>query len=52
MLADLVAAFAAANPLGHIQSLIGPTGVGKSQIALEYALQSRERYSLVWWLRR
>lgn len=35
----------------RVQVLVGLAGIGKSQIALEYALRHRDQYVLVWWLR-
>jgi tetratricopeptide (TPR) repeat protein len=35
---------------GKHQALYGLGGMGKSQIALEYAYRHREAYTLVWWL--
>jgi Tfp pilus assembly protein PilF len=38
------------RPDGKHQVLYGLGGMGKSQIALEYAYRYRDQYSLVWWL--
>src|SRR5262245_37305746 len=38
------------RPEGKQQVLHGLGGIGKSQLALEYAYRYRDQYSLVWWL--
>ncbi len=38
------------EPLRHIQALWGLGGVGKTQLALEYAYRYRDEYNIVWWL--
>lgn len=48
---SLNASFHRTDELSRRQALVGMAGVGKTQIALEYAHRHREEYSLVWWLR-
>jgi hypothetical protein len=49
-LASLRKHFIADAAEGKHQALHGLGGMGKSQIALEYAYRHREHYTLVWWL--
>lgn len=49
-LASLRKHFIADAAAGKHQALFGLGGMGKSQIALEYAFRNREHYTLVWWL--
>jgi tetratricopeptide (TPR) repeat protein len=51
ILASLHASLRKTDPLSRTQALVGMAGVGKTQIALEYALRHRRDYPLVWWLR-
>jgi transcriptional regulator with XRE-family HTH domain len=39
------------SSLGRVQIITGLAGVGKTQVALEYAYRSRQHYSAVIWLR-
>ncbi|MGZ3143421.1 tetratricopeptide repeat protein [Lentzea chajnantorensis] len=36
--------------IGGTSVLVGPAGVGKSQIALEYAYRNFDRYDVTWWI--
>jgi Tfp pilus assembly protein PilF len=49
-LTELRKRFNADSPVGKHQVLYGLGGIGKSQIALEYAYRFKEHYTLVWWL--
>lgn len=49
-LTELRKRFTADQPQGKHQVLYGLGGMGKSQIALEYAHRYKEHYTLVWWL--
>ena len=37
--------------ISRTQALVGMAGVGKTQIALEYAYRHRDKYAVVWWIR-
>lgn len=52
-LQKLQSAFARGNTSlpGRVQLITGPAGIGKTQVALEYAYRSRQHYSAVIWLR-
>jgi len=49
-IADLRRHFASPRPASHVQAVYGLGGVGKTQIALEYAYRYRDKYSVVWWI--
>jgi tetratricopeptide (TPR) repeat protein len=51
MLADLRAALASGQAAALTQAIHGLGGVGKTQLAVEYAHRHRADYSLVWWVR-
>jgi len=51
MLADLRAALASGQAAALTQAIHGLGGVGKTQLAIEYAYRHRGDYSLVWWVR-
>ncbi|MGH7214715.1 MAG: FxSxx-COOH system tetratricopeptide repeat protein, partial [Tepidisphaeraceae bacterium] len=38
-------------PIARTQVLAGAGGMGKSQIAVEYACRHRDEYAVVWWVR-
>jgi tetratricopeptide (TPR) repeat protein len=51
LLDDLRGALTSDQPATLIQALTGLGGVGKTQIALEYAYRYRAEYEIVWWVR-
>jgi tetratricopeptide (TPR) repeat protein len=38
------------NPSARVQAVYGMGGVGKSQLALEYAYRHRDDYAIIWWV--
>src|ERR1051325_2496998 len=51
LLADLERALAKDSAAAVVQAISGLGGVGKTQLAVEYAYRARSQYSLVWWIR-
>ncbi|MGW0192322.1 FxSxx-COOH system tetratricopeptide repeat protein [Nonomuraea sp. NPDC003201] len=51
MMADLYRALRADRPTSAIQAITGLGGLGKTQVAVEYALRHGGAYDLVWWVR-
>ncbi|HEV7919957.1 MAG TPA: TIR domain-containing protein, partial [Thermoanaerobaculia bacterium] len=51
LLDDLARALATDSAAAVVQAISGLGGVGKTQIAVEYAYRSRSDYQLVWWIR-
>jgi tetratricopeptide (TPR) repeat protein len=51
LLAALTDALGSEGSLTRPQTLFGMPGVGKTQIAVEYAYRCKERYSIIWWVR-
>jgi Tfp pilus assembly protein PilF len=50
-LESLAAAFRSDRPHARLQVVHGLAGIGKTQLALEYAYRHRDQYRIVWWLR-
>jgi hypothetical protein len=51
LLAELLASLTASEVTGRRVALTGLGGVGKSQLAVEYAYRRRADFDLVWWVR-
>jgi len=51
MLAELRAALTSGQAAALTQTIHGLGGVGKTQLAIEYAYRHRADYSVVWWVR-
>ena len=51
LLDDLRAALTSGRPAAVTQAISGLGGVGKSQLALEYAYRHASEYQVVWWIR-
>jgi ADP-ribosylglycohydrolase/tetratricopeptide (TPR) repeat protein len=51
VLKDLRTRLTAGNPDAAIQAIHGLGGVGKTQVAAEYAHRYRDEYDVVWWIR-
>jgi len=43
--------FTSKKPVAHIQVITGAGGFGKTQLAAEYAYQTKQEYDIVWWIR-
>ena len=50
VLADLHGALQSGEPAALTQAITGLGGIGKTQIALEYAYRHRDDYAVVWWV--
>jgi tetratricopeptide (TPR) repeat protein len=50
-LTGLREALAGKNPLTRAQAVHGLGGMGKTQLALEYAYRHRNHYAIIWWVR-
>src|SRR6185503_16550749 len=51
VLREMREGFTSGDPLRRAMSIHGLGGVGKTQVAMEYAYRFREHYPLVWWVR-
>jgi DNA-binding SARP family transcriptional activator len=51
LLLEMEAASAAGGPAALAQALLGLGGIGKTQLALEYAYRHAGDYHVVWWVR-
>ncbi len=51
LLADLRAALTSGQPAALAQAISGLGGVGKTQLAVEYAYRHAAEYDVVWWVR-
>ena len=50
VLESLHQSLTASGTAGRVQAISGGGGVGKSQVALEYAYRHEDEYGLIWWL--
>src|SRR5581483_10011215 len=50
LLADLETAFHSGDDRSRVQVVCGPPGVGKTQIAAEYAYRHTKKFVMVWWI--
>ncbi|KAB1144419.1 tetratricopeptide repeat protein [Streptomyces luteolifulvus] len=50
LLEKVYGAFSAAGPDGAAVALLGPGGLGKTQLALEYVHRFAGEYDVVWWI--
>lgn len=47
---ELDIALASSDPIRRVQAIIGLGGIGKTQLALEYAYRHRSDYGIIWWI--
>jgi hypothetical protein len=47
---DLAATLNGSDPRRRVQAIYGLGGIGKTQLALEYAYRHRDDYVIVWWI--
>lgn len=47
---ELEVSLASSDPLRRVQAIVGLGGVGKTQLALEYAFRHRGEYAIIWWI--
>lgn len=50
VLADLELSFLSDDDRNRVQVISGPAGVGKTQIAAEYAYRHNKKFVMVWWI--
>lgn len=49
-LRELETSLASNDPIRRVQAIIGLGGIGKTQLALEYAFRHRADYGIIWWI--